>query len=61
MDSPPQNVTVRGGDFFVRKRGRKSCRTWSCGEKAIGVGAEWLVGEKNIVLVGIVRGCGCVL
>ena len=30
-------------------------------KKAIGVGGEWLVWEKNIVLIGIVRGCGCVL
>ena len=42
MDSPPQTVMVRGGDFFVGKRGRKLCRACSCGEKAIGFGGERL-------------------
>ena len=47
MDSPPQTVTVRGGDFFCGKSGRKLCRVWSCGENASGVGEERLVWENQ--------------
>ena len=61
MDSPPQTITVRGGEFFAWKRGRKSCGLWSCGEKEIGFVKERLVWKKNIVLIGIVSGSGCML
>lgn len=61
MDSPPQTVTVRGGDFLCGKSGRKPCGSWSCGEKEIGFVKERLVWKKNIVLIGIVSGSGCML
>ena len=54
MDSPPQTITVRGGDFFVGKRSRKLCRAWSCGEKAIGFGGEWLVWKSSVAMIRIV-------
>ena len=47
MDSPPQTVTVRGGDFLCGKSGRKLCRILSCGEKAIRFGKERLDWREN--------------
>ena len=61
MDSPPQTVMVRGGDFFMRKSGRKLCRAWSCGEKAIGVGGERLVLKSSVVIIWIVSWSVCML
>ena len=54
MDSPPQTITVRGGDFLCGKSGRKLCRIWSCGEKAIGVGRDWLVWKSSVAMIRIV-------
>ena len=54
MDSPPQTITVRGGDFLGRISGRKLCRAWSCGEKAIGFGGEWLVWKSSVAMLRIV-------
>ena len=57
MDSPPQTITVRGGDFCVRKKGRNLCRAWSCEEKAIGFGRERLVLENGVQMMWIVSMC----
>lgn len=58
MDSPPQTITVRGGDFFVGKSRKKPCRVWSCGEKAIGFGRKRLVWENGVQMMWIVSMCG---
>ena len=56
MDSPPQTVTVRGGDFLCGKSGRKPCRVWSCEEKAIGFGKNGWFGNNSVMMIQIVRG-----
>ena len=54
MDSPPQTITVRGGDFLCGKSGRKLCGVWSCGEKAIGFVEERLVWKSSVAMIRIV-------
>ena len=57
MDSPPQTVTVRGGDFLCGKSGRKLCRIWSCEEKRNrGLGKKDYSILLNIVVIDFVFG-----
>lgn len=51
MDSPPQTVTVRGGDFCIGKVAESYVGYGVVGKKQSGLGKKGWIGERTRMMI----------